>query len=185
MIDQILKEVKPKMHTATENLKSELSKLRTGRANPSILDDILVPYYGSKMHVKELASITVPDLSQIVIKPWERNALGDIETAIRASDIGLNPVNDGAQVRLILPPMTEERRKEIAGQVKKAGEETKISVRNIRRDAWDKVQSAEKNGEATEDDKRSAQDELNKVIAEVNSNIDKIVVDKEAEIMKI
>ncbi|PIS07932.1 ribosome recycling factor [Candidatus Berkelbacteria bacterium CG10_big_fil_rev_8_21_14_0_10_43_13] len=185
MVDIILKEIKPKMSAAIDNLKNELSKLRTGRANPSILDDIVIPYYGSKMRIKELASITVPDPGQIVIKPWERNALGDIETAIRASDIGLNPVNDGVQIRLIIPPMTEDRRKEIAGQVKKIGEEVKISVRNIRRDAWDKVQTAEKNGEATEDDKRTAQEELNKLIAEINKEIDTIVEEKEAEIMKI
>ena len=185
MIDQILKELKPKMAAAIDNLKNELSKLRTGRANPAILDDILVPYYGGKMRIKELASITVPDSSQIVIKPWERNALGDIETAVRASDIGLNPVNDGVQIRLIIPSMTEDRRKEIASQVKKIGEESKISVRNIRRDAWEKVQTAEKNGEATEDDKRTAQEELNKIIVDVNKEIDQIVTDKEHEIMKI
>src|SRR3989344_5834290 len=185
MIDQILKEIKPKMMAAIENLKNELSKLRTGRANPGILDDIMVPYYGNSMRIKELASITVPDASQIVIKPWEKNALGDIETAIRASNIGLNPVNDGLQIRLILPPMTEERRKEIAAQVKKYGEESKVSVRNTRRDAWDKVQTAEKNGEATEDDRRTAQEELNKIITEMNKEIDQVVTHKENEIMKI
>lgn len=185
MVDQILKELKPKMAAAIENLKGELSKLRTGRANPSILDDILVPYYGSKMRIKELASITVPDPGQIVIKPWEKNALGDIESAIRASDIGLNPVNDGVQIRLVLPPMTEERRREIAAAVKKYGEESKISIRNIRRDAWDKVQTAEKNGEATEDDRRTAQEELNKLINEMNKEIDQVVAEKEAEVMRI
>lgn len=185
MIDQILKEVRPKMAAVLENLKSELAKVRTGRANPAILDDIIVPYYGSSMRIRELASVTVPDATQISIKPWEKNALGDIESAIRASNIGLNPVNDGVQLRLILPPMTEERRKEIATQVKKAGEETKISVRNIRRDAWDKVQTAEKKGEATEDDKRSAEEGLNKIITEINKEIDSIVVEKETEIMKI
>lgn len=185
MVDQILKEIKPKMTAAVDNLRNELSRLRTGRANPGILDDVLVPYYGSSMRIKELASITVPDAGQIVIKPWEKNALGDIETAIRASNIGLNPINDGIQIRLVLPPMTEDRRKEIASQVKKYGEESKISVRNIRREAWDKVQSAEKSGEATEDDRRRAEENLNKIISDFNKEIDQVVAEKEAEVMKI
>ncbi len=185
MIDSILKEIKPKMAAAIENLRNELSKLRTGRANPGILDDITVPYYGNSMRIKELASITVPDASQIVVKPWEKNALGDIETAIRASNLGLNPVNDGIQVRLILPPMTEERRKEIAVSVKKYGEESKISIRNVRRDAWDKVQTGKKNGDVTEDDLRSAEEGLNKIITEMNKEIDRVVEEKENEVMKI
>jgi len=185
MIDQILKEVKPKAESAIANFTTNLSRLRTGRANPSVLDNVVVSYYGSNMMIKELASITVPDPGQIVIKPWERNVLREIETAIRNSDIGLAPINDGQQIRLVLPPMTEERRKEIAGQVKKMADETKVAIRNIRRDAWDKVQQAEKSNQATEDDRRWAEEELNKTVSELNKEVEKIALDKEKEVMSI
>lgn len=185
MIDQIMKDVKPKMGSSIENFRTELTKIRTGRANPALVDGVMVSYYGTPTSIKELASITAPDANQIVIKPWERTILHDIENAIRSSDLGLAPVNDGQQVRLTLPPMTEERRKEIVISIKKMGEETKVSIRNIRREAWDKVQTAEKNGEATEDDKRRAEEELNKLTAEKNGEIDKVVTEKEQEIMKI
>ena len=184
-VDNLLKEAKPKMLAAIENLKEELSRVRTGRANPAILDGVMVPYYGSSSTISAMASVSVPEANQIVIKPWDRNVLGDIETAIRASNIGLNPVNDGQQIRLVLPPMTEERRRDIVTQVKKSGEETKVSLRNVRREIWDKVQTAEKNKEVTEDDRYRAEDELNKLVTEMNSNADKVVADKELEIMKI
>ena len=185
MIDQIISDTKPKMKSSIDNLIVELQRIRTGRANASILDGIMVPYYGNKTAIREMASITVPEPTQIAIKPWDKNALSDIETAIRSSDIGLAPINDGAQVRLVLPPMTEERRKEIVGQVKKLGEAAKVAVRNIRGDAWTKVQGAVKNNEATEDDKYGAEEELNKLTLEKNKEIDNIVSEKEAEIMKI
>ncbi len=185
MIEQILKEVRPRMKSAIENLETELSRIRTGRANPAILDGIMVSYYGTNTPIKEVGTISVPEANQITIKPWDRNALAPIETAIKNSDIGINPINDGVQVRLVLPAMTEERRKEIAITVKKNGEEAKISLRNARKDAWDKVQTGLKNKEVTEDDKYRAEDELNKIIDEMNKEIDRVVVAKEAEIMKI
>ncbi len=184
-VDNLLKEAKPKMLAAIENLKEELSRVRTGRANPAILDGVMVPYYGSSSTISAMASVSVPEANQIVIKPWDRNVLGDIKTAIRASNVGLNPVNDGQQIRLVLPPMTEERRRDIVTQVKKSGEEAKVSLRNVRREIWDKVQTAEKNKEVTEDDRYRAEDELNKLVTEMNSNADKVVADKEQEIMKI
>lgn len=185
MIDQILDNIKPKMQGAINNLKEDLAKIRTGRAHASILDGIFVSYYGSNTALKEVASITTPESSVISIKPWDKGILADIETSIRNSDIGLSPVNDGTQIRLILPPMTEERRKEIFGQVKKHGEQAKINLRTIRGEAWSKVQAAVKNKEATEDDKYTAEEKLNKAIEEMNKEIDKIVSEKEAEIMKI
>lgn len=185
MIDQILKEVKPKMNQAIESLETDLSRVRTGRANPSILDAVVVSYYGSNTMIKELASVTVPEPTQIVIKPWDRGALSAIETAIRNSEIGLSPINDGQGIRLVLPPMTEERRKEIVTQVKKFGEETKVTLRNIRRESWEKVQNAEKKGEATEDDRRWAEEELNKIVNEMNKKVESVVIAKETEIMKI
>lgn len=185
MIDQIISEITPKMKSAVLNLTSELQRIRTGRANASILDGVLVPYYGNKTSIREMASIAIPEPTVIAIKPWDRNSLSDIETAIRSSDIGLNPINDGVQIRLVLPPMTEERRKEIVNQVKKLGESAKVAVRNIRGDAWSKVQQAVKSKEATEDDKYEAEEELNKIILEKNKEIEKIISEKEAEIMKI
>ncbi|MFA7253684.1 MAG: ribosome recycling factor [Patescibacteria group bacterium] len=185
MIDGILKESKPKMQASIAAFSAELSKIRTGRANPAILDGIMVSYYGTNTSIKEVATISVPESNQIVAKPWDRNALGAIETAIRNSDIGLAPVNDGQQIRLMLPPMTEERRREIASQVRKMAEEAKISVRNVRRESWDKVQTAEKNNEATEDDRRWAEEELNKMVNDMNKEVDRVAAEKEAEVMKI
>lgn len=185
MIDTILKETKPKMEQTLQNFRSDISKVRTGRANPSILDGIVVSYYGANSLIKELATISVPEANQITIKPWDRGALSQIEAAIKISEIGLSPINDGQQIRLVLPPMTEERRRELATQIKKMGEEAKVSLRNIRRDTWDKVQTAEKNSEATEDDRRWAEEELNKMVTQMNKDADMIVAEKEAEIMKI
>ncbi len=185
MVDTIIQETKPKMDSAISVLRDDLSKIRTGRANPAILDGIRVSYYGSTSSLKEVASISVPESTIIAIKPWDRNSLGSIETAIRNSDLGLSPVNDGTQVRLILPPLTEERRKEIVTQVKKSGELAKVNLRNIRSEAWNKVQAGIKSKEVTEDDKYGAEESLNKLISERNKDIDKIVLDKESELMKI
>lgn len=185
MVDQIIESIKPKISATLENLQSELTRIRTGRAHAGILDGIYVPYYGGKTLLKEVASISTPEPTVIAIKPWDKNVLADIESVIRASDLGLSPVNDGVQIRLILPLMTEERRKEIALQVKKCGEQAKIAIRTIRGEAWSKVQAAVKNKEATEDDKYSAEEKLNKVVEEKNKEIDKILAEKEAEIMRI
>ena len=185
MIDKLVKEAEPKMKSAIEKFSLDLSKIRTGRANPAILDNVIISYYGVNTPVRELATISVPEANQISIKPWDRNALSDIELGIKNSDIGLSPINDGTQVRLILPPMTEERRKELATQVKKMGEEAKVMLRNIRREIWDQVQAAEKKNEATEDDRRWANGKLDELIDNSNKEVDKIIADKEAEIMKI
>jgi len=185
MIDKLVKEAEPKMKSAIEKFVSDLSKVRTGRANPAILDNVMISYYGATTPVRELATISVPEPNQISVKPWDRNALADIELGIRNSDIGLSPINDGTQVRLILPPMTEERRKELATQVKKMGEDAKVVLRNIRREVWDQVQAAEKKNEATEDDRRWAEVELNKLVEKMNKEAEKVVADKETEIMRI
>lgn len=185
MIEQIVKETKPKMQLAISKLQDDLRSIRTGRANASLLDPIMVSVYGAQSAIKELASVTVPEANQIYIKPWDRGVLANIETAIRNSDIGLAPVNDGQAIRLILPAMTEERRKMIAQQAKKFGEEAKIVLRNIRGEVWNKVKSAEKNGEATEDDRYWAEDELNKITAEMNAEVESVVNEKEREILSI
>ena len=185
MVDQIIAEIRPKMKGAIENLSLELSRIRTGRAHAGVLDGVKAMYYGTATPLKEMASISVPEPTVISIKPWDRGVLSDIETAIRNSDLGISPVNDGTQIRLVLPPMTEERRKEIVGQVKKLGEQAKVTLRNVRGEAWSRVQSAVKNKEATEDDKYQAEEKLNKLIDEMNSEIEKVVAVKEAEVMKI
>jgi len=185
MIDQIIKDTRPKMELSLEILREGLSKIRTGRANASILDGVMVSSYGTMTNLKEVASITIPEPNQIYIKPWDKNVISSIESAIRSSDIGLAPINDGVAIRLILPPMTEERRKQIANQVKKLGEDAKISIRNIRGEAWSRVQQAEKNKDATEDDRYRGEEELNKITNEMNKEIDIITAEKEVEIMKI
>lgn len=185
MIDEIIDECKPKMNSAMDSLDEELSKIRTGRAHAGLLDSLFVTYYGVNTPIKEVASITVPEPTVISIKPWDRGLLSTIEVTIRNSDLGLSPVNDGTQIRLILPPMTEERRKDLVGQVKKYGENAKVTLRNIRGEAWNKVQSGLKNKEITEDDKYSAEEKLNKLVLEMNKKVDEILSVKEKEIMKI
>lgn len=185
MTDKIIAENKPKMDTVILRLSEDLKKIRTGRANAAVLDGVTVSYYGSNSPVREVASITVPEPTVIAIKPWDRNILNDIESAVRNSDLGFSPVNDGTQIRLIMPPLTEERRKEIVSSVKKEGEQAKINLRNIRSEAWNLVQQGIKNKEVTEDDKYGAEEELNRLIAEKNKEVDKIMSDKEAELMKI
>ncbi|MFA5927541.1 MAG: ribosome recycling factor [Patescibacteria group bacterium] len=184
-IDEIIKEARPKMEATISRLVEELKKIRAGRANPEIVDGIMVSYYGTTTPLREMASISVPESTQIAIKPWDRNALSDIETAIRNSDLGLSPINDGVSVRLVLPPLTEERRKQIASQVKKMGEEARVALRNVRGEAWAKVQEGEKRKEVTEDDRYMAEEELNKLIGEMNKKVDQSAADKEAEILKI
>ncbi|MEI8143035.1 MAG: ribosome recycling factor [Candidatus Berkelbacteria bacterium] len=185
MVEDLLKEMTPKMEAALQNLREELSRIRTGRANPAILDGLSVMVYGSNMAIKEIASVTVPDASQIFIKPWDKNVIGMIETAIRNSELGLSPINDGVGVRLILPQMTEERRKEIVQMAKKYGDQAKISLRNVRGDVWGKVQNGVKTKEATEDDRDWAEKELNTAITEMNKKVDEIVAEKEREILTI
>ena len=185
MIDKIVEECMPKMKAAIAAFESDLSRIRTGRAHAGITDNIVVPYYGSNTPLREVASITIPEPTSIAIKPWDRNLLSPIETAIRNSDLGLSPVNDGVQIRLNLPPMTEERRKEIVLQVKKLSEQSKVSIRTIRGEAWSKVQTALKNKEVTEDDKYSAEEKLNKLVMDMNKEVEKITLAKETEIMKI
>ncbi|MEK9155779.1 MAG: ribosome recycling factor [Patescibacteria group bacterium] len=185
MVEEIIRSTKPKMAEAINALISDLKKIRTGRANPDILDAVRASYYGTSTPIREMASISVPESNVIAIKPWDRNVLSDIELAIRNSDLGLSPVNDGTMVRLVLPPMTEERRKEIIGQVKKMGEQAKIALRTTRGEAWGHVQEAEKRGDITEDDRYRAEDELNKLIGEMNREVDRVVAEKEKEIIKV
>lgn len=185
MISDILKEAGNRMKQAADRLFEELKKIRTGRAQSSLVEDIKVSYYGTETSLKELASITTPEAHLIQIKPYDKNSIGDIELAIRNAELGVNPTNDGNFIRIALPPMTEERRVELAKQIKKIGEETKVSLRNIRGESWAKVQSLIKNDQATEDDKYQSEEDLNKLIEKENIAVDKIVAEKGQEILKI
>ncbi|NLC69702.1 MAG: ribosome recycling factor [Clostridiaceae bacterium] len=178
-------QVEEKMKKAISALKQELSRLRAGRANPAILDKVTVNYYGVPTPVNQLANISVPEARVIVIQPWDINTLKEIEKAIQKSDIGINPNNDGRVIRLIFPMLTEERRKELLKIVKKYGEESKIAIRNIRRDAIEEYRALKKEGEITEDDLKNAEKDIQDLTDKYISEIDKIVDLKGKEILEV
>jgi len=178
-------QVEEKMKKAISALKQELSRLRAGRANPAILDKVTVNYYGVPTPVNQLANISVPEARVIVIQPWDINTLKEIEKAIQKSDIGINPNNDGRVIRLIFSMLTEERRKELLKIVKKYGEESKIAIRNIRRDAIEEYRALKKEGEITEDDLKNAEKDIQDLTDKYISEIDKIVDLKGKEILEV
>ena len=185
MADSEYKSIEEKMNKTIAVLKDELSGLRAGRANPALLDKISVDYYGSPTPINQLASVSVPEARLIVIQPWDAKLLSEIEKAIHRSDLGINPNNDGKVIRLVFPVLTEERRKELAKTVKKYGEEAKIAIRSIRRDAIEKFKNQQKNSEITEDDLRSAEKDIQNLTDEYIKSIAKIVENKEKEIMEV
>lgn len=184
-MDKILKEVESKMTDSILHLVEELKKVRTGRAHTSLVEDLRVSYYGSSMPLREVATLSAPEPGLIAIKPFDRNSISDIELAIRNADLGLNPINDGNFVRISLPPLTEERRTELAKQVKKTGEAAKVTLRTIRGEAWDQIQRMVKKSELTEDDKYRGEKRLNEIIEKMNAEVDKTVTDKEKEVMSM
>jgi len=180
-----MNELEEKMQKTIERLKESFSEIRAGRANPAILNRVTVDYYGVATPISQVAGISVPEARMIVIQPWDMNILKDIEKAILASDIGLNPNNDGKVIRLNFPELTEEKRKEIAKDIKKMAEEAKVSIRNIRRDGMEKIKSDLKNGDITEDEKSKSEDNVQKLTDKYVAEIDKILENKEKEIMNI
>lgn len=184
-LKKVLEEASGKMDDAIVRLLEEFKTINIGRANASLVEGIMVSYYGTSTPLKQVASIATPDAHQIVITPWDRGVLNEIESAIRSSELNLSPVNDGNAVRLNLPPMTEERRQDLTKLVAKMGEETKITLRNIRGDAWDQTQSAQKRSEITEDDLESAKKELNELVSKKNIKVDEVVKARQTEIMKV
>ena len=185
MLEKIFTDTKPKMVAAIEHFKDGLRGIHTGRASSSLVDEVMVSYYGNTTPLKQVASVTTPDSNMISITPWDKNVLGDIELAIRNANLGFNPINDGHQVRIVLPPLTEERRKEFVKSVNQKAEVVRISLRNCRKEAWDKIQAGQKAAELTEDDKYRGEERLNKMIDEFNKQIDEIVKQKEKDIMTI
>lgn len=177
-------ECKQKMESTIALLQREMAGIRTGRASAGLLDTIVVDYYGTMTPVKQMATVSTPEPRTIMIQPWDVSAMPAIEKAIKTSDLGLNPQNDGKAIRLNLPPLTEERRKEMAKMVKKVGEENKVALRNIRRDSMDTVKKKLKNKEISEDDEKMVEGRIQKLTDEYVAKVDSVVAHKEKEIME-
>ncbi len=185
MVKEIIAETEEHMQKTVESLKKELASLRAGRATPALLDKITVDYYGTPSPLNQVANISVPEARLLVIQPWDKKMIGDIEKAIQKSDLGINPTNDGTVIRLAIPQLTEERRKELVKIAKKKSEESRVAVRNLRRDANDQIKALEKKSEISEDEMRDAQDQSQKLTDKYIKEIDKIFVEKEKEIMTV
>lgn len=177
--------IEEKMKKALDVLEEQLAGVRAGRANPKILDKLLVEYYGTQTPINQLANIMVPEARMIAIQPWDASVLKEIEKAILKSDIGINPNNDGKIIRLVFPELTEERRKELVKDIKKLSEDTKIVLRNVRRDCIDDFKAQQKASEITEDDLRNAEEQIQKITDKYVSLVDKAIAEKEKEIMSI
>jgi ribosome recycling factor len=185
MANQVINDAKDRMTKSISQLKKELATLRAGRATPSLLDKVQVEYYGALTPVNQLANISTPESRLLLIQPWDKGSLGDIERAIMKSDLGLTPSNDGSIIRIAIPMLTEERRAELVKLIKKYGEEAKVAIRNVRRDANDGIKKIEKEGTISEDESRRHQETVQKVTDENIVSVDKIVADKEKEIMEV
>lgn len=185
MPNTIITNAKERMTKAIQTFSRELASIRAGRANASLLDKISVDYYGAPTPVNQLAGISIPEARMLVIQPYDKSALGDIEKAIMKSDLGITPTSDGNIIRIVVPALTEERRKELVKLVKKEAEEAKVAIRNIRRDANDELKKKEKNGDITEDDLRGYSDDVQKATDESIVKIDNVAKDKEQEMLEV
>ena len=179
------KDLQEKIEKTKEILKEDLNTVRAGKANPALLDKVNVDYYGTPTPLKNITNISVPDPKSLLITPFDPSSLGDIERAINAANIGITPTNDGKNIRLVIPPLTEERRKELTKLTKKMGEDAKVAVRNARREANEDVKKQEKNGDISEDDRDDELEKIQKTIDEATKDIDEIIKAKDAEIMEI
>ncbi|EPY10031.1 MULTISPECIES: ribosome recycling factor [Paenibacillus] len=184
MPQAVKKNAEERMEKAIAALKRELATLRAGRATPALLDRVQVEYYGAMTPVNQLANISTPDPRTLMIQPWDKSSLSDIERAIMKSDLGLTPANDGSMIRLAIPALTEERRAELVKHTKKFGEEAKVAVRNIRRDANDDIKKLEKT-DISEDESRRHQEDIQKTTDKYIAEVDKVLVAKEKEIMEV
>jgi ribosome recycling factor len=185
MADQILTDAQAKMKKAEDNLQRELGQIRAGRANASLLDRISVVYYGAPTPLNQMSSITIPEARVLMITPFDKSILGEIEKALLASDLGITPTNDGSVIRLVMPQLTEERRKELAKDVKKAAESAKVAVRNARRDAIEAYKKQQKASEITEDDLKDAEKEVQAATDASVKQLDAIAADKEKELLEV
>ena len=184
-MNEKVKPYEEKMNKAYDYLASDLAAVRAGRANPAVLDKVMVDYYGAPTPVNQMAAISVSEARILVIQPWDKSTLKLIEKAIQASDIGIQPVNDGNVIRLAFPQLTEDRRKELCKSIKKYGEECKVTVRSIRRDTMEKYKAMKKNSEITEDDLKDCEKKVQDLTDKMCADVDKMVADKEKEIMTV
>jgi ribosome recycling factor len=185
MLNDIYEDTRERMQKALESLEKDFKRLRTGRASISLLDGIKLDYYGSPTPLNQLATLTVPEPRTIMIQPWDNTIIGEVEKAILKSELGLTPMNDGKIVRINVPPLTEERRRDLVKVIKKNAEEAKVAVRNIRRDSNEMVKDLKKDKEISEDEQFRAQDEIQKITDEYIKNIDSVYSNKEKEVLEI
>ncbi len=185
MVKEILRTAEEKMDKTISVLKKDLASMKAGKANPAMLDRISVEYYGAETPINQLANVSSPEPRVLLIQPWDKNSLKNIEKAILQSDLGLNPSNDGSVIRLLIPELTEETRKDIVKKVKKTGEEAKVAIRAIRRDCNDKVKNLKKDNHITEDESISTEEDIQKITDKHIKMIDEIVSNKENEVMAV
>ena len=182
---ELFRVTEEKMQKSVQGLMNEYAAIRAGRANPAVLDKVRVDYYGVETPVNQMAAVSVPDARTLAIQPWDKTTLKAIEKAIQVSDIGINPQNDGTVIRLVFPPLTEERRRELGKSVLKMGEDFKVSVRGIRRDALEKLKAMKKNNEITEDDQANGEKKMQTLTDKYCKEIDDLAAAKEKEIMEL
>jgi ribosome recycling factor len=185
MIQDLLNKVEERMEKSLQALKKEFASVRAGRANPALLDKVMVDYYGSQMPINQLANINAPEPRLLVIQPWDKGSLNEIEKAILKSDLGLTPSNDGSVIRIVIPQLTEQRRQELVKMIRKMAEEGRVAVRNVRRDLNDEVKKMEKNGDISEDESRRAQEKIQQITDKYISEIDKLLASKEKDLMEV
>ncbi|MEE0265191.1 MAG: ribosome recycling factor [Acutalibacteraceae bacterium] len=181
----VLKKAEERMNRRIDHLNDEFAAIRAGRANPAVLDKVVVDYYGAPTPVNQLAAVSVTEARTLMVQPWDASVLTQIERAIQMSDIGINPQNDGKALRMVFPPLTEERRKDIVKEIKELAEETKVGVRNVRRDTVDKFKKMKKDGEITEDDQKQAEKKTQELTDKFVKEIDALTEKKQKEIMSI
>jgi ribosome recycling factor len=185
MLDEILLDAEERMIGAINALQREFSKVRTGRANPKLLDTVRVNYYGTETPINQLGGISVPEPTQLLIKPYDRSVVKEVEKAILAANLGITPQNEGDQIRIVLPQLNEERRKQLVKEVKKLTEDAKVAIRNIRRDANDHIKKLEKSGDVSEDDSKGYQEDVQTLTDQYIESADKALVEKENDLMHI
>ncbi len=185
MIENIVATARSSMNKAIDALKKELSRVRTGRASVTLLDEVRVDYYGTPTPLNQVGTLVVPEPRLITVQPWERNLIPEIEKAILKADLGLNPASDGQLIRIAIPPLTEERRKEMAKLIKRMGEDAKIAIRNARRDANEALKKQEKAKEISEDDLKRGEKQVQEITDSFTEKVDEVVVTKEKEVMEI
>lgn len=185
MVSQILKQLPAKLDKSIEFLISELANIHTGRASVSMVDELLITVYGSKQQLKQLSNITIPEARQILIQPWDKGIVGQIESAIRDSEMGFSPVNTGDVIRINIPELTEERRRDYVKLAKEKTEEARVGIRNTRAEAWNSIKKAKIDGEISEDDMYYGESELQKVVDSYNKKLEEIFLQKEKELLEV